>query len=234
MYPDGSEEPNPFDPQGPAPWPLAERERELAEYIAAAFHLVVRTVAAELRDAGVPLDPEWDGDQAILAVLLLLPALGYLIPWDGEIGEFAEGIQPPGVSAFTRDGRSASARDGRPDDMARNADRIRKLIRAENGGCELHVSYAQGTGRAKPRATVIRREVLAEIMADDPAVTVSQILRSYDYSNRTPGGRLRHQLRQRLEAEGCPGPGKPAQSVLYDDVAYLSGASTTGIEKDSG
>jgi hypothetical protein len=96
------------------------------------------------------------------------------------------------------------------------------------------VSYAQGTGRAKPRATVIRREVLAEIMADDPAVTVSQILRSYDYSNRTPGGRLRHQLRQRLEAEGCPVPGKPVQSVLYDDVAYLSGASTTGIEKDSG
>jgi hypothetical protein len=85
---------------------------------------------------------------------------------------------------------------------------------------------------------VIRREVLAEIMADDPAVTVSQILRSYDYSNRTPGGRLRHRhrhrLRQRLEAEGCPVPGKPAQSVLYDDVAYLSGASTTGIEKDSG
>ena len=80
--------------------------------------------------------------------------------------------------------------------MARNADRICKLIRAENCGRELHVSYAQGTGRAKPRATVIRREVLAEIMADDPAVTVSQILRSYDYSNRTPA-RLR--LRQRLD-----------------------------------
>ena len=44
--------------------------------------------------AGVPLDPEWNGDQAILAVLVLLSALGYLIPWDGEIGEFAEGIQP--------------------------------------------------------------------------------------------------------------------------------------------
>ena len=39
----------------------------------------------------MPLDPEWNGDQAILAVLVLLPALGYLIPWDGEIGEFAEG-----------------------------------------------------------------------------------------------------------------------------------------------
>ena len=234
VYPDGSEEPNPFDPEGLAPWPLTERERELAGYIAAVFHLLVRAVAAELCDAGVPLDPEWDGDQAVLAVLLLLPALGYEIPWDGKIDEFAAMIQPPGVSAFTRDGRSASARDGRPDAMARNADRIRKLIRAENGGRELHVPYAHGTGRAKPRATVIRREVLAEILADDPTVAVSQILRTYDYSDRTPGGRLRHQLRQRLEAEGCPVPGKPSQSVLYDDLVYLSDASTTGIEKDSG
>ena len=90
--------------------------------------------------------------------------------------------------------------------MARNADRIRKHIRAENGGRELHAPYAQGTGRALPRATVIRREVLA----DNPTVTVSQILMTYDKSDRTPGGRLRHQLKQRLEAEGRrPVPDKP-------------------------
>jgi hypothetical protein len=234
VYPDGSEEPNPFDPEGPAPWPLTKRERELAGYIAAGFHLLVRTVAAELCGAGVPLDPEWGGDQAVLAVLLLLPALGYLIPWGGKIGEFAEVLQPPGVSAFTPDGRSASARDGRPDDMARNADRIRKLIRAEKGGRELHVPYAHGTGRGKPRATVIRREILGEILADDPTVTVPRILGTYDYSDRTPGGRLRRQLRQRLEAEDCPVPGKPSQSVLYDDLAFLSDASATGLERDSG
>ena len=234
VYPDGSEEPNPFDPKGPAPWPLTKHERELAGYIAAAFHLLVRTAAAELCDVGVPLDPDWGGDQAVLAVLLLLPELGYLIPWDGKISELAEVLQPPGVSAFTPDGRSASARDGRPDDMARNADRIRKLIRAENGGRDLHVPYAHGTGRAKPRATVIRREILGEILADDPTVTVSRILGTYDYSDRTPGGRLRCQLRQRLEAENCPAPGKPSQSVLYDDLAFLSEASATRMEEDPG
>jgi hypothetical protein len=235
LYPDGSQEPNPFDPEGPAPWPLAKSERELAGYIAARFHLFVRTVAAELYDAGVPLDPEWEGDQAVLAVLLLLPELGYLIPWDGKIHEFAEVLQPPGVSAFTPDGRSANAHDGRPDGMARNADRIRKLIRAENGGRELQVPYARGTGRALPRATVIRRGILAEILADDPAVTVPRILSTYDHSDRTPGGRLRHQLSQRLEVAGLPVPGKPSQSLLYDDFTYLSGAaSATGTEKDSG
>ena len=227
VYPDGSEEPNPFDPEGPAPWPLTEREREQAGYIAAFFHRLVLMVVAGLCDAGVPLDPEWAGDQAVCAVLLLLPALGYEIPWDGKIDEFAAMIQPPGVSAFARDGRSTSARDGRPDAMARNADRIRKHIRAENGGRELRVPYAQGTGRALPRATVIRREVLAEIMADNPTVTVSRILMTYDMSDRTPGGRLRRQLKQRLEAEGQPVPDKPSQSVLYEDLTHLSDASTS-------
>jgi hypothetical protein len=170
----------------------------------------------------VPLDPGWAGDQAVVAVLLLLPVLGYEIPCGGKIDEFAAMIQPPGVSAFTQDGRSASARDGRPDAMARNADRIRKHIRAENGGRELHVPYARGTGRALPRATVIRRECLAEILIDDPTVTVSKILRTYDLSDRAPGGQLRCQMKQRLEAEGRPVPGKPSQSVLHEDLAHLS------------
>jgi hypothetical protein len=235
VYPDRSQEPNPFDPEAPESWPLTASEREQAGYIAAHFHLLVRTVAIVLHDAGVPLDHEWEGDQAILATLLLLPALGYQIPWDGKIDEFAAQIQPPGVSAFAPDGRSASARDGRPDAMARNADRIRKHIRADNGGRELHVPYAEGTGRKPPRATVIRRQVLAEILADDPAVTVSRILSTYDYSDRMPGGWLRCKLKKRLDAEGRPVPGKPSQTALYDDFAEITGApSMTGAEKDSG
>ena len=234
VYPDGSQEPNPFDPEGPDPWPLTDRERWQAGYIAAAFHQLVRAVTTVLHDAGVPLDHEWEGDQAVLATLLLLPVLGYEIPWDGKIDEFAAQIQPPGVSAFAPDGRSASARDGRPDAMARNADRIRKHIRADSGGQELHVPYAEGTGRKPPRATVIRREVLAEILADDPAVTVPQILNTYDYSDRTPGGRLRHELKRRLEAEGRPVPGKPSQTTLYDDLAEISGAPANEDQEDSG
>jgi hypothetical protein len=97
------------------------------------------------------------GDQAVLAVLLLLPELGYLIPWGGKIHEFAEVLQPPGVSAFTPDGRSASARDGRPDGMARNADRIRKLIRAENGGRELQVPYARSSTAVSEGGALYRR-----------------------------------------------------------------------------
>jgi hypothetical protein len=226
VYPDGSQEPNPFDPEAPESWSLTASEREQAGYIAAYFHLLVRAVATRLHDAGVPLDHEWDGDLAILATLLLLPALGYKIPWDGKIDEFAAQIQPPGVSAFTQDGRSASARDGRPEVMARNADRIRKHIRADDGGRELHVPYAP-EGRKPPRATVIRREVLAQILAEDPAATIPLILQTYGNSDRTPGGRLRIRLEQRLTAENLRVPGKPSKTALYDDLACLSGTSTT-------
>jgi hypothetical protein len=92
VYPDGSQEPNPFEPGGPEAWPLTEPEREQAGYTAALFHQLVLAVAAVLSDAGVPLDPGWEGDQAVLAVLLLLSALGYEVPWDGKINEFAAEI----------------------------------------------------------------------------------------------------------------------------------------------
>ena len=117
--------------------------------------------------------------------------------------------------------------------MARNADRIRKHIRAENGGRKLHVPYAQGTGWALPRTTVIRREVLAEILADNPTVTVSQILMTYDNSDRTPGGWLRHQLKQRLEAEGRPVSDAPLirNRCFTKTSPYLSGTHPRlGIE----
>jgi hypothetical protein len=112
VYPDGSQEPNPFDPKGPAPWPLTKSERELAGYIAAAFHLLVRTVAAGLCDAGVPLDRDWEGDQAVLAVLLLLPELGYLIPWGREDRRVRRGAPATGgVGVYA--GRPVSQRTRR-------------------------------------------------------------------------------------------------------------------------
>jgi hypothetical protein len=50
LYPDGSQEPNPFDPEGPDPWPLTDHERWQAGYIAAAFHQLVRAVTTVLHD----------------------------------------------------------------------------------------------------------------------------------------------------------------------------------------
>lgn len=222
VYPDGRQEPNPFDPEGPEPWPLSEEEIKAAGFYAAVLHRLVTAAADELAGRGVPIDAEWSGDQAALACLIVMHALDFEIPWDGPIEQFAADLQPPGVSALTPDGRSVSARDGRPDALARNADRIRKLLREDQGGRELGVPYARGGNRALPRVTQIRREVLAEIIADNPNVTVTQILMTYDHSARTVGGRLRCELAQRLEAEELAVPNRPSESTLYSDFQSIS------------
>lgn len=221
LYPDGRKEPNPFDPDGLEPWPLTEEEIKAAGFYASLLHRLVETAAAELASRGVPIDAEWSGDQATLACLVVLHALDFEIPWDGPIEQFADQLQPPGVSAFTPDGRSVSARDGRPDALAHNADRIRKHIRNDQGGQDLGVPYARGGNRALPRMTQIRRQLLTEIIADNPKVTVTQILMTYDHSARTVGGRLRCGLAERLEAEGLAVPDKPSESTLYSDFQSI-------------
>lgn len=220
-YPDGSESPNPFDPAAPGAWRLTDTEREAAGYIAAAFHQVVMLVVQVLDHAEVHVDAPWGPDQAVIAVLLLLVADGYEVAWD-DARLLADQLQPPGVSAISSDGRWTSARDGRPEVMARNADRIRKLVRERAGGRELRRPYAAANGqRAQPQPTVIRRQVLKEIIADNPRVTVELLRRTWDNSDQTVGGRLRHELTRRLTAADFPAPDKPSKSTLSNDFRAL-------------
>ncbi|GGR05513.1 hypothetical protein GCM10010195_71020 [Kitasatospora griseola] len=104
----------------------------------------------------------------MIGVLLLLPLIGYAVPWDADPRYLADQLQPPGVSAIERNGRSTPARDGRTDEQARNADRIRRHIRAENGGQDLRAPYAGGAPRVIPKPTQIRREIIKEIYTDRP------------------------------------------------------------------
>lgn len=222
LYPDGSESPNPFDPAAPGAWQLSDDERTQAGYVAAHFHHLVKSVLEKLEEAGVHVDAPWGSDQAVIAVLLLLEAEGsYHLPW-GDARLLAEYLQPPGVSAISPDGRSDSARDGRPDEMARNVDRIRKAVRERAGGRDLRLPYAAATGRrSAPRATMLRRQVLREILDDDPTVKVEWLRRTWDLSKDKPGGRLRCELTARLAAERLPAPNKPSKATLSNDFRVL-------------
>lgn len=221
-FPDGTEEPNPFDPAAPGAWVLTRAEFEAARVIAASFHQLVQSVARVLEQHDVPIDAQWASDQVVIAVLLLLPLVGYEVPWDADPHELADQLQPPGVSAIERNGRGTSARDGRSDTMARNADRIRKTIREEAGGHQLHRPYAAATGhRATRKDTAIRRSALAQVLAEHPGVTVSKLLQQWDFSERTAGGRLRCELTRRLAAEGLPAPDKPSRSALHNDLKSM-------------
>lgn len=217
VRPDGSEEPNPFDPDGPDPWPLTSELRHEAGFIAALFHKVIVELAEHLASKGVQLDPGWASDQSVIGMLLLLPGAGYEIPWDGPAEELADQLQPPGVSAIFRDGRGGTARDGRNEVMAINAEKIRKQIRERQGGRNLMMPYAGGKTRALPQLTRVRRDILREIHAEFPGMTVAKILMTYGQSAATVGGRLRCELKKRLGKD----TNKPSQSVLYNDFTAL-------------
>jgi hypothetical protein len=214
-YPDGSEEPNPFDPQDPEGWPLSPAERAAAGRSAADFRAVVTFTASDLVQAGVPLDPGWDGDRVIIAELLLLPrAAGHAIPWSDAPAVLAARLQPPGISAVYRDGRTTTSRDGRSERAAINIDRIRRDYRARQGARALPMPYAGGQPRKAPRQQA-RRDALRTVRARFPDASVALILQTYDYSAQTPGGYLRTLLAER---PGAPQP-KPSPSTLHADLS---------------
>jgi hypothetical protein len=141
-YSDGQEEPNPFDPSDPEGWPLSSSERAAAPRNVADFMAVVLFTMNDLVSAHVPLDPEWAGDLVVVGQVLLLPRAGYTIPWDTPPAVLADKLQPVGISAIYRDGRSTVSRDGRPERAAINIDRIRRHVRAVEGGRDLRMPYA--------------------------------------------------------------------------------------------
>jgi hypothetical protein len=219
VYPDGSEEPNPFDPDDRRAWRLTAGERTAATAVVGAFRFVTTHAAAELADVGVPLDPGWPGDLVAIGALLLLPVAGYAIPWAEPPDRLAGLLQSPGISAITRDGRDTQARDGRSERAAVNIDRIRKRVRAEHGAQDLRMAYAGGGLRKTPRTSVVRREVLGELRKRFHAdrVTVASIRGSYDRSANTHGGFLRTRLTARLGAQQP----KPSKTTLYADFRAL-------------
>jgi hypothetical protein len=59
------------------------------------------------------------------------------------------------ITAVTRDGRQALARDGRSERAAVNIDRIRKDMQERHGGRNLRMPYAGGGPRRAPRTAIM-------------------------------------------------------------------------------
>jgi hypothetical protein len=149
-FPDGTEEPNPFDHAEPEHCSLTPAQRAMTDRAVGDFRAVVMFTALDLARAGHPLDPQCDGDLAVVGQLLLLPSTGHEIPWDDPPAVLAGKLQAPGISAVFRDGRAVTARDGRSERAAINIDRIRRHVRTGASGphlrCRTHAAK-----RATPR-----------------------------------------------------------------------------------
>lgn len=212
-YPDGSLEPNPFDPATPDAWPLTPDERAISGYVAAAFAHVTELVLAELAAAGVPVDAGAPMDQANVGQLLITAE----IPWDLPTDEFAAMMQPFGLSGIDRDGRRATHRDGRPIRTARNIEQIRQIVRTAHGAAPKPMAYRGGSRRATPKPVLARREALRIARDRFPTATPATILQTFDHGERTPGGLFRRELRQRI-----PTASKPNRSTLHNDLKALA------------
>lgn len=216
-YPDGQEETNPFDRNDPQAWLLTPAERAVVDEHVSGFRAVVEFAMLDLTAAGVPLDPEWDGDRVAVGELLLLSRAGHSIPWDDPAPELAAKLQVPGVSAIHRDGRGGVARDGRGERAAINADRIRTRVRAQAGGRNLSMPYAGGAQRRTPVDKQIRQDVLREVLERFPQATVAMIRRDFDNSERTAGGTFRQLWTTRLGRQ----PSKPSRDTLHKDFLAI-------------
>lgn len=189
-------------------WLLTAAERAAIEPARATLRSITGTVADALVSAGVPLDPGWPGDLAVIAELVVLEAVGIAIPWEMAPRELADGLQPPPISAIQIDARGTEHRRGISERAERNAGALRRSYEQHLQGPHPPAPYAGGSKRATPRPTRQRQAALREVLAAFPEATASTIRATYQArafrpggAPATPGGYLRHLLDGR---QPCP------------------------------
>ncbi len=182
-------------------WLLTPAERAAIEPARATLAGIAGEVADALASAGVPLDPGWPGDLAVIAEILVLEAIGIAIPWELAPRGLADGLQPPPNSAIQIDARGTEHRRGISERAERNAGALRRSYEQQLHGIQPPAPYAGGGKRATPRPTVQRRAALRAVLAAFPEATASRIRATYQGralrpggAPATPGGYLRHLL----------------------------------------
>jgi len=138
-------------------WLLTPAERAAIEPAWSTTTGIPGEVAEALASAGVPLDPGWAGDLAIIAEILVLEATGIAIPWELAPPDLADGLQPPTTSAIQIDARCTEHRRGIGERAERNAGALRRSYEHHLHGTQPPAPYADGGKRATPRTTLQRR-----------------------------------------------------------------------------
>jgi hypothetical protein len=215
--PDWTLDPNPFDQLNR----LDDAERTQIEAVMRLFGTLVVNLVAALAATGVPIDPGHATDRAAFGCLLLLE-----VDWSAPPEQIAENLQPGGVSLFTTDGRADFARDGRTGQMATTADAIRRGLRTDAGGRELHVAYAGGQKRKPPSTQAARQQALGELwgMPDFRGTTVPRVLQQWKGSRSDRAGVW---LKKRITDLLGWQPSKPSDSSLRRDLADLGLPATS-------
>jgi hypothetical protein len=208
VTPDGTIDANPFDQLDM----LDTAERAEAEAVMRLFGTLVVNLVAGLAAAGVQIDPDHATDRAAFGCLLLLE-----VDWSAHPETIAANLQPGGLSLITVDRRAVTARDGRNQQLATNADAIRRELRAEAGGRNLQVAYAGGRKRRPPNVKATRQQALSELWGNPrfTGTTVSSVPREWNGAKPDRAGVwLKKRWTELLGRE----PDKPSDSTLRRDL----------------
>jgi hypothetical protein len=188
VYPDGSEWPDPF---AGAP----TEKIEMAEQIQPMFVAQLKHLAARIKSAGVPLDPD---DPAVLLVLSQLTLLRVAL--DRPSAEIAAdlNIWPPGSidrAAASRGQVSVHAsRHGRNARFQADLIAGAEFLARRLGPRSIRPPYAGGRQRATRRDTQQLRDALATLIQQDPSLTPASLLGLVQGQDPPPLQQLRSAL----------------------------------------
>lgn len=190
---------------------LTPREKACAPRAVSDFKRIVARAVRNVKSAGADIDPEWDGDHAVIATLML--AYGPSIPWDAPAIELAEWVYPPGSTALTVDLKGVRARRDVSLETEYNIVAIRHAAEDNRHGPRKGAPYARGRGRATQARPVTLLDALVWALpqireAFPRSSSVSQIRTGWKQgkSTATAGGRLRELVRTKLPDVDCPSP----------------------------
>jgi hypothetical protein len=197
------------------PWMLEAYEAERTACAVKRLRALVKVVAKAIEAAGAPIDPEWEGDRAVLALLLLTPPP--VIPWGGRWNgnewlsqpdpvALARWAYAPSPVAITADATGIRSRFDASQNSARNVLDIqfayRDQVRADaNKPKRTAAPYARGGKRAASRQDKLkaaRLYALAEVRALYPDAKGRDLLTGWSKKSGDPGHLYRSLIAQQF------------------------------------
>lgn len=199
-------------------WELDPDEVRDASIRVAILARIIERVAEALANDDVPIQAGGTADRYLLGELLLLHALGFVVPWDDDPKALATKLQPIGLSGWSPDGLVVRHRH-RPQRGRQRADVLAADWSARTIGTPPATSYGHGSRRQIRSDTVARREALARVLDRFPDTQAGDICRRWrdGSSKRTPGGLLRELCD--LELDECP-----SRSTVERDLKVVRAA----------
>lgn len=202
-------------------WVVPKRFEQALTRCIEQLRAYVRRTAELIAERGAPVRPEWSGDIAVVAEMLLLDQFTKVaIPWGAPKRELAEFFSVAGVAAMTLELDGHRARLQAPDDAEEAVMRIRKrLVGRKLGVTPMARVYNGGRERAQAVTddSALHIEVMRRFRQEMPDTPLSKLL-------KPTGPARRCYAKHHEEVFGTKLRQMRSKSQLYRDAGTLDAA----------